>query len=62
MNYSQAKFLVRRFLGPLAQIRPHNGGFRIFVQTGDTRTVHGEGSTYAEAFVDMFEKDKPNGG
>jgi hypothetical protein len=54
MNYSTCLKLARMCFGPLAQVRPHNGGFRIYTQQGNTRTVHGEGVSYLEAFKDCY--------
>jgi hypothetical protein len=61
MNYSTAKFIVRRLVAPDAQVRPHNGGYRVYTHRGDTRTIYGEGLTYEEAITDCFQPDaKPD--
>lgn len=54
MNYSTCLKISRMLFGPLARVRSHNGGFRIYSEQGDTRTVHGEGATYLDAFKDAY--------
>lgn len=54
MNYSTCRRVCKALLGADVRIRPVDGGYRIFRQVGDTRTVFGEGATYAEALEDCF--------
>lgn len=63
LSYSACKRLARQLLGPKARVVPHNGGIRIYVPQGDTRTVYGEGLTYWDALNDCFvmESELPGG-
>jgi hypothetical protein len=60
MNYSTCVKLSRMLFGPKVWVRSFNGGIRIYTQEGDTRTVHGEGASYLEAFKDAYLVPDPS--